>query len=130
VARFYLDEDVSERLLAPLQVKGHEATSAGKLQHKGLSDARQLLYAAQSQRALVTHNAKDYILLQDAWKSWATAWNALPAARHAGLLIVYTSKGLNATIIADEIDRFVTSTNDLGNRLFAWHLADGWTEIG
>lgn len=66
MADLYVDEDVSERLLAPLEARGHRPTSVGRLGHKGLSDARQLLIAADSGHLLVTHNAKDYRLLHEA----------------------------------------------------------------
>ncbi len=74
------------------------------------------------------NNTKDFLLLHDAWTIWSAAWRARTAAQHAGILIIYPTTGLNAQLLADEIDRLATMTGDFANRLFQWHLSDGWTE--
>jgi hypothetical protein len=130
VASLLLDEDVSEKNLDPLQARGHISTSIGKLGRKGINDALQLLFAAQPNYIFVTHNAKHYILLHEAWTASARAWNATPIARHAGIIVIYTSRGLTPTDIADAIDRLISTRASIENRLHTWSLADGWQQVG
>ena len=58
--RLYLDEDVNVLVADLLNARGFDALTvrdAGQLQ---ASDAEQLAYAVNHQRALVTHNRRDF----------------------------------------------------------------------
>ena len=58
VARLYFDEDADARLAEALRRRGYDVettVAAGLLE---ASDEEQLIYAANQQRALVTHNIK------------------------------------------------------------------------
>jgi predicted nuclease of predicted toxin-antitoxin system len=61
--KLLLDEDVWLGLAAALREQGFDVTHVNELERKGLSDAKQLAYAAQSSRAILTHNAKDFVPL-------------------------------------------------------------------
>ncbi len=58
-----LDEDVWVGLAAALQNEGYDVVSVTGLGRKGLSDAEQLAYAASESRAILTHNAGDFVAL-------------------------------------------------------------------
>lgn len=58
--RLYLDEDVNVLVADLLKAKGFDVLTvrdAGQLQ---ASDEKQLIYAVNQQRALVTHNRRDF----------------------------------------------------------------------
>jgi hypothetical protein len=129
VLPFYLDEHVSERLTDTLHTLGVDATSAGRTGNKGLNDALQLLVASRLGRTLVTYDVEDFTLLHEAWHSWSRAWNATAVARHAGILMIYSSRGVSLMELANELHRFAGTEVAIDNRLFAWNRKVGWHEV-
>ena len=123
----YLDEHASERLTEALVGLGLDATSANRLQRKGLSDALHLLFAAESNRVLVTYDVKDFTLLHEAWHHWIRAWGV--AARHAGILLIYSTNKPGIDEVAEAIDRLSNEHADFENRAFSWKRGIGWTEV-
>ncbi len=88
MAAFYTDEGVSLRL-APLLIRaGHTALTAQDLGHRGLNDAEQLAVACQLDRILITENRDDFVLVHNAWHTFASLWNLTPSPEHPGILIV------------------------------------------
>lgn len=61
--KLLLDEDVWLGLAATLREQGFDVIHVNELNRKGLSDDEQLAYAARSSRAILTHNAKDFVPL-------------------------------------------------------------------
>ena len=59
--RLFLDEDVWLGLASALRERGFDARHVYEVQRGELSDANQLEYAAQKQRAILTHNAADFV---------------------------------------------------------------------
>jgi predicted nuclease of predicted toxin-antitoxin system len=86
VARFYLDENLPEYLVACLRDLGHDAVSTTQLGRKGQSDPEQLLLAKQLDRVLITFNSDDFRMLHKAWIVWSRAWET--RQQHAGILIL------------------------------------------
>ena len=80
--RLYTDEDVNTALAEQLQQQGYDVLSCYAADNAGkrLSDGWQLAYAAQHERAIVTHNIADYIRLDKAWKA--------QQREHWGIIIV------------------------------------------
>jgi hypothetical protein len=123
VARFYLDENVPEQLLERLAALGHDAVSTNSLGRKETRDHRQILFAAQEARSLVTYNGADFRLLHDAWREWSVAWHlSLVDFPRPGILVMQQDQlGLVAAELALTIDRFARTLDTLNNRLFIWN---------
>jgi Domain of unknown function (DUF5615) len=128
VARFYLDESLTEQLVTLLIALGHDAVSTNALGRKGIRDHQQLLFAANEQRILITFNIADFVLLHEAWRDWSAAWGTSPdVARHAGILAIQQDKrGLSAQQLATVVHDLVEREESLANRLFVWQRATGW----
>jgi hypothetical protein len=129
VLAFYLDEQVPELLVTVLRSSGYDAVTANQLGNKGLHDGRQLLIATNAGRVLVTYNAKEFTLLHRSWQDWSSAWQVDDVARHAGIMLIYSSRGLGSQEIARAIVGFAGTTNDQTNRLVAWNSTTGWREV-
>ncbi len=75
----YIDEDVTTALAPALRQRGFRAQSTLEAGNIGLSDEDQLRYAAEHGMAILTSNARDFVLLAQAW-FWA-------GKEHAGIII-------------------------------------------
>lgn len=60
--RLYFDEDVSVDIVRNLRQRGFDALSTQEARRLQLDDDAQLAFAVQEQRALVTHNRRDFEL--------------------------------------------------------------------
>jgi hypothetical protein len=56
----YLDADISRHLAELLRNEGFDVVSAWEVSHEAWSDAKQLAYAAENQRAILTYDLGDY----------------------------------------------------------------------
>ena len=61
--RLFLDEDVWPGLATILRELGFDVVHVYEMERGGMSDADQLAYSAQEGRAILTHNAKDFVPL-------------------------------------------------------------------
>lgn len=61
--RLLSDEDVRPLLGEILRQRGYDAIHVLEVDRTGMNDADQLSYAASAQRAVITHNVRDFILL-------------------------------------------------------------------
>src|SRR3712207_5773912 len=107
MAGFYLNGNIDvdlARLLAPF---GHDALTTLAAGRRLAGDEEQLVFAATAGRILVTHNSKDFKLLQRAWRYWSDVWAVEPRPRHAGILAVAQSPTIGSDRLAREIDAFV-----------------------
>jgi len=61
--KLYLDENVPEAVAAALKLRGHDVLTTREADNKGLSDPKQLAYAASKKRILFTFNVSDFVKL-------------------------------------------------------------------
>jgi|SRR3989304_3876766 len=61
--KLYLDEDVPRSFAQALLNRGVDVITTQQVQQEALSDIEQLEYAIKRQRAIFTHNKKDFISL-------------------------------------------------------------------
>jgi hypothetical protein len=122
VPAIYLDADVPlelERVLAGL---GYTSSHARRTPHmSAASDGHQLLYAAQRNATLVTHNRKDFLLLHDAWQRWSRAWGVRES--HAGILVISQSRTMAEP--GKAIDELLSRTL-VSNELYELVWRTGW----
>ncbi|GAB4188167.1 MAG: hypothetical protein Fur006_28480 [Coleofasciculaceae cyanobacterium] len=77
--RLFVDEDVHGDLGAALRQQGYDVLTVNEARRGGLSDAEQLAFAAEQNRAIFTFNAADFIALH---------LNYLTQKRtHAGIIV-------------------------------------------
>ena len=104
--RLLLDEDVWLGLAPALREHGFDVVHVTEAGRAGLSDPEQLAYAAQEKRAILTHDAKDFVPLAVAF--------FFDEQSHAGIILARQGK-------KGEQLRLATS---LLNNLSAEELAD------
>jgi len=75
----YLDEDVRVLLAEVLRSRGYGATHVLEAGRAGRSDAEQLAYAVKQGLTILTHNVRDYVILD---KSYQTA-----GKNHFGIIV-------------------------------------------
>jgi hypothetical protein len=67
--RLLIDEDVRLLLSQTLRRRGFDAKHVIELQRAGLNDPEQLAFAVEQKRAFLTHNIRDYVLLDQEYRS-------------------------------------------------------------
>ncbi|MGH7960840.1 MAG: DUF5615 family PIN-like protein [Candidatus Binatia bacterium] len=65
----FLDEDVRVLLAEILRQRGYEAIHVSEVNREGKSDPEQLAYAVSQERAILTHNIRDYLLLDRTYQA-------------------------------------------------------------
>lgn len=119
MALFYLDNDIDRHIKDALEARGHEALRTRDEHLERADDATQLLRAAQTGRILVTHNERDFKLLQRAWRIWPAP------VRHAGIIVIPQQRW-PPTEAAERIDGFVRGDPLLVDELYWWTVDRGW----
>ncbi len=119
MARFYLDNDVAQRVAAELDAFGHDAITTRALHRRRARDEQQLMFAVHERRIFVTHNARDFILLHDAWHLWTYTWGV--QEEHTGIFIPpQDPTSWPAPKIALEIHLFIKTGQPIANQLYEW----------
>jgi predicted nuclease of predicted toxin-antitoxin system len=92
--RLYLDEMIPPAVAVALRDGGDDAVAAAECDALGLSDAAQLARAIAEERALVTYDVRDYVLLaraaasagRDHWGIVLVAARTIPPSDIGGLV--------------------------------------------
>jgi len=78
IARLYFDEDADARLAEALRRRGYDVETTVEAGLLEASDEQQLAYAVSQQRALVTHNIKDFPGKHARWvEAGGTPWGII-----------------------------------------------------
>jgi hypothetical protein len=126
----YLDADVHQDYALPLQLRGHDVLTARQVGRLRAHDEEQLAFAAESRRILITHNSKDFLFLQRAWRHWSDMWDVSPRPIHPGILIIPQQSPWTFDQIAHEVNAFIRSGIWLSNRYFDFSIGVGWIQMG
>lgn len=126
--RFYLDENISERLIDPLRLLDYDRISANQLGNTDLVDPRHPLVAANLHRVFITFNVNDFSILHEAWTGWWHPWGLVSEPRHSGILLIPAAKRLEMETIAGAVHQLVEREQTFVNRLFSWRRTTGWLE--
>ncbi|HEY7068272.1 MAG TPA: DUF5615 family PIN-like protein [Chloroflexota bacterium] len=122
MAAFYLDNDVSVDLADLLRAEGHAVYVTRDLGAAAHNDAQQLLSATTTYKALlVTHNYKDFLLLNRAWLLWSAHWQQTEA--HAAILVLEQA---DEAALARHIADFVGLGWPLENALYRYRASTHW----
>jgi Domain of unknown function (DUF5615) len=134
MASLCLDNDVATRVAGLLQTAGHQAVTTRDIGLARASDAELLLVAAQHGWTLVTHNADDFTLLDDAWRRWGAAWDVME--QHAGVLLPpqatpaeRTQGRLDPVELAQHLIDLLESGSPGPNELWQWKRGAGWVRL-
>jgi hypothetical protein len=130
MAELDLDADIDGRFVSPLRVAGNTVLVTAELGRRRAHDDEQLMFAAEHGLILITHNVKDYLLLQRAWRHWPDVWGVEPRPLHAGILAVPQVSEEHIVFMADVIDQFIRSGAVLANRFYEWQWGREWVQQG
>jgi predicted nuclease of predicted toxin-antitoxin system len=67
--RLLLDADVRPLLAVTLRQRGFDARHVDELKRSGLSDPEQLAFAVKQRRAFLTHNIRDFVVLDREYRA-------------------------------------------------------------
>jgi hypothetical protein len=121
----YLDEDVSYSLVEGMVQVGYDMDSVKDAGNFGLTDARQLDWAVDRGRTIITHNLKDFRLLHEALSLWARRWGTPDVLRHYGIIVV---PHLPVPELVRIVDEFARPLDTIDNRMFVYDRQRGWSE--
>jgi hypothetical protein len=122
VADLYLDADVDDVFVGPLDARGHSTRTTTR---HNATDAEQLLLATDRRWLLVTHDKRDYVLLAQLWRALADRWGA--TEQHAAVIIVPQRRVMPYPRSADEIDALLKVDPNLWNQVVRFDTKWGWT---
>ena len=133
--RFVLDENVARPIAQALRERGHDAESARDLGRLRWTDVRVLTHASQAGQTVVTHNARDFWMLQEAWIGWRRRWSGeaeratgkvVPMSGHAGIVIVPQVPVADVEAL---VASFAERHGAIPDRIFVWSGDGGWSEL-
>ena len=130
MAELYLDADIDGCFVSHLRVAGNTVLVTAEPGRRRAHDDEQLMFAAERGLILITHNVKDYLLLQRAWRHWPDVWGVEPRPLHAGILAFPQVSEEHIVFIAEVIDQFIRSGAELANRFYEWKWGREWVQQG
>jgi hypothetical protein len=122
VATFYLDQNVSHKIIPLLQGAGHRAVTARATNLDRAGDDELVFLAWQNQWITVTHDLDDFLLLHRTLQRWAAHWNHMDM--HAGILSMADSLSLWEQAFV--LDVFIASGLPIINAFYEWRSVGSW----
>jgi predicted nuclease of predicted toxin-antitoxin system len=107
--RLLLDEDVRPLLAEILRGRGFDVIHVLEVGRAARSDADQLEFAAAQKRSILTHNVRDFVVLDREWKSKGRRHHGIIASDQIpfGELLRRTLRCLSRLDDEAIVDRFV-----------------------
>lgn len=130
MARFYVDEDLSDELAVALRGRGHDAVHTREAGNKGEIDPKQFWTAVREDRVLLTANAGHFRMLHEAWLVWSgAAGGALPP--HPGIVILPNKSMVTLVTLLEVVEEFARrgEPEAVRNRLLEWRRGTGWRDL-
>jgi hypothetical protein len=116
----YVDEDSAYRRLPTLlRAEGFDAVSALELGHTGSEwdDEKHLTYAAENQRAVLTHNTRHFVPFAQKWEHEARDHYGIIVSEQVGIgEVLRRLLRLLDTMTKDEIKNKVRFLSDFADR--------------
>lgn len=123
--RFYLDEDVTVRLVALLRELGHDAIHTADVGNKSQTDTQQLDFARAQDRIVVTCNSRDFSLLHEAWSYCRSGAAGQAGHGHPGIAVVPNSSRVGDEALVEIVRGFAETVREPANQLYRWRSLDG-----
>jgi len=129
--RLYLDEDLTDDLGELLRAEGFDAIHTRDASRKGAIDPRQLAFAVEEHRVVVTANLVHFRMLHEAWLNWAPLQNPDQPRPHPGILAVPNPNVMPAGVMARVIADLAGDDHSKGveNRLLQWRIGLGLRDL-
>lgn len=115
---FYLDENVSLKIVPFVEAAGYAVVTYLDERLKGERDDVHLFRARQNDWLLVTHKGSDFILLHDALHRWNVT------DPHHGILVL--PDNLSNYDEAQALDVFIAAGLQSAGELYEWNAAGSW----
>jgi len=104
MTKLYLDEDCSDKRLKKALIKlGYDVQTTPEAGNIGKDDKAQLIYAISQNRAIVTHNRKDFLRIHK------------ETPNHSGIIIC--TQNPNNQQLAEKINEKIINRDELTNLL-------------
>lgn len=107
--KLYLDEDVRVLLGQVLRSRGYDVLHTLEAGHDGNSDLDQLTFAANTGRAILTHNISDYVELAKLYQNQAKTHYGIIVSNHLPFpeLLRRTLRFLSSNSMEQSVNRFI-----------------------
>ena len=129
MARYDLDEHVGQTLVLPLAALGHDVLWTRQAGNHGLTDPRQLLFARDHGRVMVTFNDSDFAMLHETLMLWTALGTLSGDQVHAGIAIMPSTSRVAPERLVAALDDLSRLTDAFANRCVRWVPATGWEEV-
>ena len=128
MAAFLTNADIPLPLADLLEADGHDVATARRLRLTSAPDDKMLLTAATMGRILLTHNERDFLLLQRAWLRRPVFWGVSTAPEHAGILALPQVPTVRYPFIVRAVGLFVAARPRPTNEMHAWRRIE-WVPV-
>jgi Domain of unknown function (DUF5615) len=122
VTTFYLDENVSHRIVPFLEAAGHQIVTARSAGMIGAEDEDQLFFAWQRGLIIAAHNLIHFLLIHRTLHRWNSIW--AHDSIHAGILAIRNSLPIREQ--ASVLDIFIASNLPTANAFHEWRDVGSW----